>query len=141
MTQNFHWITIGVFSTKLILPQSENDKEDSEIRVGDYLISLGSLENEKEFNAAQIEIIRDNKPQNIEKYTAGILLGSVKEDVFSIKNIKDSGIVEFTLSKDSTISKNGEDAEAKDILKDKRAIIMYYTEEGENIADLVYILP
>ena len=57
-------------STDIILPE-DDDEEDEEIRVGDYLITLGEIENEKDFNATLIEIIREDKPHNIEKYVAG----------------------------------------------------------------------
>ena len=128
-------------STKLILPEAENDKEDGDIRVGDFLIALGEIENEKDFDTSSIEVIREEKPQNNEKYVAGVLLTKVNKNIFSVRNQKDSQIVEFNLSKDSKISKNGEDAQIEDIAKDKKAIIVFYTKDNENTADLIYLIP
>jgi len=128
-------------STKLILPETESDKEDDDIRVGDFIIALGEIENEKDFDTSSIEVIREEKPQNNEKYLAGALLTKVNKNIFSVRNQKDSQIVEFNLSKDSKISKNGEDAQIEDIAKDKKAIIVFYTKDNENTADLIYLIP
>jgi len=128
-------------STELILPESEKGDEGNDIRVGDYLIALGAIENEKDFNATSIEIIREDKPQNSEKYVAGTILSNVKEDIFSFRNQKDSGIFEFTLSDDTTISLNGDNAEAEKIVKGKKAIVIYFTEKSANTPDLIYLLP
>lgn len=128
-------------STELILPKEEVDEEDSDIRVGDYLITLGSREGEKDFDAQVIEVIRDAKPQNIEKYIAGIMLSSVRANIFSTRSQKDANIVEFALNDETTILQNGEDATAEDLEKDIKAIIIYFSEEGENIPDLIYLLP
>ena len=65
----------------------------------------------------------------------------VNKNIFSVRNQKDSQIVEFNLSKDSKISKNGEDAQIEDIAKDKKAIIVFYTKDNENTADLIYLIP
>jgi len=126
-------------STDVIFPESEDEGND--IRVGDYLIALGSVENEKDFDAQTIEIIRSDKPQNLEKYVAGTLLSGVKENIFSIRNQQDSDIVELTLNDDSTLTLSGDEAETEDIIKDSLAIILYYREKGENITDLVFLLP
>lgn len=127
-------------STDLILPTSQNNKEDTDIRVGDYLITLGTIENEKDFNAISIEVIRQNKPQNLKKFIAGITLTGVKNNLFSVRNQKDSSIAELTVDKNSVISQNGQEVDIEKVLKDKRAIIIYHSEDDKNIVDLIYLI-
>ncbi len=124
-------------STDLILPTGE----DGDIRVGDYLITLGTIENEKDFNAVSIEVIRKDKPQNSEKFIAGIILTEIKNNLFSLRNQRDAQIAEFTVDKNTIVSQSGQQADFEKVTKDQRAITLYHLEDNQNLADLVYLLP
>lgn len=128
-------------STKINVEKTETDQEDSNIRVGDFLIVLANKENQKDIDANEIKVHRLEKPQNSKKYFAGILLSSVKGGIFSARSRSDSKIIEFSLPKDSLISQNGQQADEDKIGKDQKTIIIYSSEKDKNIPDLVYLLP
>lgn len=127
-------------STKINFEDSANEKGD-DIRVGDFLIVLANKENQKDIDATLIKVHRLEKPQNNKKYFAGILLSIAKENIFSASSINDSKIIEFSLSKNSLISQNGQQIKEDKIAKDKKAIVVYSNVEDKNIPDLVYLLP
>lgn len=127
-------------STKLILPSNETDAEDNGIRVGDYVIAQGKIENEKDFSVTSLEIIRQNKPQNEEKHAAGITLSEITNGLFSIRD-PESKIIEFAVDDFTTISQNGNGLDFDNIIKDQRVIVIYFIKDNENIVDLIYLLP
>lgn len=140
-------------STKLVLPKNtpptkQTAKDNTTIRVGDYIIALGSVENEKEFSAETISVIRENKPQNAEKFTDAIILSNAQKNpkvkdqiLFSAKNPKENSAVELILGKESKISDAGKDAKEDKIVKDRKALIFFHPQDKDKIADLVYLLP
>ncbi len=128
-------------STKIILPKEAKSKEDQNIRVGDYLIALGILENEKDFNTISIEIIRVDKPQNKIQFASSKFLTSVKQNLFSANDVKDNKIIEFALDKKSQILTGDNLASTKDIVKDKKAIVFYQNQDNQNLVKTIYLLP
>ncbi len=128
-------------STKLILPKDAKGKEDQDIRVGDFLIALGAVENEKDFNAVSVEIIRADKPQNKTQSATVQLLTAVKQNLFSAKYMKDGKIIEFSLDKNSKVLAGDKDGTTKDIAKDKKAIVFYQNQDDKNLTKTIYLLP
>ena len=135
-------------STKLILPEDisnsskkQNNLKDESIRIGDYLIALGTVENEKEFNALLIKLIRENKPQNTVLFASSQILTGVKQNLFSVKNLKDNKIIEFSLDKNSKIVDNNQKTDTKNIIKDEKAIVFYKNQDSKNLATSIYLLP
>ena len=135
-------------STKITLPEDisisakkQNNLKDESIRIGDYLIALGTVENEKDFNALLIKLIRENKPQNTIVFTSSQFLTGVKQNLFSVKNLKDSKIIEFVLDKNSKILDGNQKTDIKNIIKDKKAIVFYQDQGSKNLVTSIYLLP
>lgn len=134
-------------STNFAFPKNVTDNSEatnsalSNIRVGDYMIALGKSEETDKITAQKITIIRDNKPQNSELISTVKLLTAPRQNLFSAKNEKDGKILEFTLNKDSSIETNGQTAKSTDIAKDKRAIVVSYSSNGDQIVDLITLIP
>lgn len=127
-------------STKLTFPKNA-EEDDKDIRVGDYLIALGAQVNEKDFNAQSVEVVRENKPQNLILYSSSQLLTAPKGNLFSAKNLKDSKLIEFTLDKNSKIYEDEKLVDNKSITKDKKAIVFYKNQDGNNLAVTIHLLP
>ncbi len=113
----------------------------SNVRVGDYIVALGNAAEKDTITAQKITVIRENKPQNSESINVIKLLTAPRLNIFSAKNEKDSKIIEFTLNKNSAVEVNGQAAKNADIAKDKRAIVVSYFSNGDQLVDLIYILP
>lgn len=134
-------------STDYIFPKNSEDSTEAtasaitNVRVGDYMIALGNRDETDKIAAQKITIIRENKPQNSETVNAVKLLTAPRQNLFSAKNIKDDKILEFTLKKESKIESNNQTIKSIDITKDKRAIIVSYADKGDQIVDLISILP
>jgi len=114
---------------------------NQDIRVGDYLIVLGKTGTVDEISALNIDIYRDSKPQIQKDIGQYLLLTPVKNNVFSAKGGSENQISEFTLNKNSQISKGGQTASATDITKGQKALIVFHPEADKKIADLIYLLP
>ncbi|MEK7581272.1 MAG: hypothetical protein AAB512_03235 [Patescibacteria group bacterium] len=125
-------------ATKSPTPPPKSGSMD--IRVGDYVVALGNPSSANELIASSVEIIRDNKPQITTKYVAITVSSVVKSKIFSGNNIQDTKLVEFKLGKTNIIDTDKK-ADEKAIVKNKKAIIFYTTQNNENIVSLVYILP
>lgn len=136
-------------STKIELPppppgaEEETGPAIKKIRVGDYLTAQGDPSSEKsqDLNAKSIEVARENKPQNARKLADAKILTGVSKNLFSAKSLVDNSILEFTLIKTSQLQKDGKEAKAADIEKNKNAIIIHHPEAEKNIIDLIYLLP
>lgn len=133
-------------TTDIIVPQDEDEKESTRsalksIRIGDFLIATGENSQNNEFAAKTIEIIRENKPQNTAELALAAILASPRQNSFSAKNLEDEKIIEFTLKKNSQILADGNEAESKNITKDKKAIVIFHDENDKKIIDLIYLLP
>jgi len=127
-------------STKLNFPKN-SEEDDKDIRVGDYLIALGAQVNEKDFNAQSVEVIRENKPQNLILYASCQLLTAPKSNLFSAKNLRDNKLLEFNLDKNSKIFEDEKLVDNKSIAKDKKAIVFYQNQDGKNLVKTIYLLP
>ena len=127
-------------STKLTFPKNA-EEDDRDIRVGDYLIALGAQVNEKDFNAQSVEVVRENKPQNLILYSSSQLLTAPKGNLFSAKNLKDNKLIEFSLDKNPKIYENEKLVDTKSIAKDKKAIVFYKNQDGNNLAVTIHLLP
>lgn len=134
-------------STGFTFPKNVSDNSEatnsaiSNVRVGDYMVAIGKPEETDKITAQKITIIRDNKPQNSELISTIKLLTAPRQNLFSAKNEKDGKIMEFTLNKDSSIEVNYQVAKSTDIAKDKRAIVVSYTDKGDQIVDLISLIP
>ena len=133
--------------TTISLPK-EDDKENEatasalrNIRIGDFTIVQGNISKENQLEAKKIEIIRENKPQNLRRLTVVKTLTAPRQNLFSTKNQQSSEIEEFTLGKTSQIFTDGKEAKTIDITKDKNAIIVSHEEKGKELVDLIYLLP
>ena len=122
-------------------PGTTKSKNDQNIRVGDFLTVLGSEMSGDETTAQSIDIFRDNKPQIQTDIQIIKLLSNIKNNLFSAKIEEDNKIIEFSLDKDSVISKEGQNTKDDAIKKDKKAIVVYHIEKDQKIVDLIYLLP
>lgn len=133
-------------TTEIVIPTEDETEIESTksaldgVRVGDYLIALGNLSQDT-LNAKRLEIIRQNKPQVTKKLVTAKILTQVRQNLFSGRDLKESKIQEFTLTKDSQILIGGQKAESEDIAKNKEAFIFFTTGGGKKIVDLIYQLP
>jgi len=129
--------------TLLEIPQEEELEATqsalTNIRIGDYAVALGKI-TEDFLDAGGLLIIREDKPQIVKKITSGIILTSVNDSLFSIRN-QSSDIVEFSLAQTTEISSISESPSIEDIAKDNNTIVVYSSLDEENLANLVYILP
>lgn len=137
-------------TTKLQSPQIEakktTEKESTgsastDFRVGDFIIALGDKPKNNELLAKNVQIIRENKPQLIKQLISSKVQSAANQNIFSVKNNKDNKLVELTLSKNSQIITDGKAAKDIDIIKDKKALVLYHQGEEEDILDLLYLLP
>ncbi|MDO8486838.1 MAG: hypothetical protein Q7S45_00885 [Candidatus Curtissbacteria bacterium] len=126
---------------KDVTPDASPSSSVADIRVGDYAVALGNTANTGTLTAQKLTIIRDNKPQNNEEYIAVKVLTAPKQNIFTAKSVKDSKILELTVDKNTQISDSGKDTKVDAITKDKNAVIIYHTETGKKVVDLIYLLP
>ncbi len=134
-------------ATAITLPTA-NDEEGAtgsairNIRVGDYLIALGdSSESAEEVTAKKIEVVRENKPQIVQKLTQVKILTAPRQNLFSAKITETNEIIEFNLTSNSRISLADGQGKSADIVKEKNAIIIYHLKDDKNLPDLIYLLP
>lgn len=134
-------------STTISVPKPDTAKQtppaknkDADIRVGDYVVVLGTKTKDTDITASQIQILRDNKPQITKKYAPIKFASAAKLKIFSGNNILDNKLTEFKLDKTNIID-NDKKSDEKAIVKDKRAIIFYTPTGSDNVASLIYILP
>lgn len=134
-------------TTTTSIPKSDTAKptpspknKDTDIRVGDYIVALGTKTKDTDITASAIQIIRDNKPQITKKYASIKLATAAKLKIFSGNTLLDNKLIEFKLDKTNVID-NDKKSDEKAIVKDKRAIVFYTPNGSDNIASLIYILP
>lgn len=128
-------------STELFYDDSI-DEEDTDIRVGDFIMALGNATENKDFDANSLYILRNNKPKNISEYLYGIFTSDVKANIFSARDQKNANLVEFFLSTETGFLIGSDEGTEDDIVKDNRALILFHEDEdNDNVADLIYILP
>lgn len=144
------------------IPQSDNDYENTktgssplkDIRVGDHAVSLGDLSKNNTQIAQKIIISRTDKPQNSSQVITAQISSIPKNNFFTVKNIRDSKIVELNLNNDSQIQIENAappptpKTQAKlpianigEIARDKNAIIIYNNDQEKLIVDLMLLLP
>ncbi|MEX2028852.1 MAG: hypothetical protein WD988_05130 [Candidatus Curtissbacteria bacterium] len=132
-------------NTAITFPKDITDAQPAQsakdIRVGDYAISLGSLENTDTQTAKNITIVRVDKPQNQRVLTTATILTLPKQSLFTAKTIKDSKILELTLDKNTQGLEDGKETTIDNIEKDKKVIIIYHPDAAKKIVDLIYLLP
>lgn len=128
-------------STETFFDESIDD-EDTDIRVGDFVMALGNATKTKDFEANSLFVLRKNKPKNISQYMYGIFTSEVKSNIFSARNEKNANLVEFYLSSETGFLEGSNEAAKDNIIKDKKALILFHEdEENDNVADLIYLLP
>lgn len=132
-------------STNFDVPVEEDVKEATEevdnIRIGDYIIVTGNDSDKDSIIAKNLEVVRADKPTLTKNLILGKVASSVRQNIFSVKNNKDSTLVEMTVNKNSDISLDGQDAKAESVTKDKNVIITYIKDDDTNLIDLIYLLP
>ena len=127
--------------TEFNLPQIEPSQQEQGIkgiRIGDFAIVIGT-QNKDVVTASEVNILRENIPQNSKQFEIVKLLTNSKSRFFSSKDDKGQ-IHEFTLASDSQIKENMQEAEESDIQKEKSAIIIFHEQKGKKIADDLYLI-
>lgn len=148
--------------TQFDIPKLEDNNENpatslsplKDIRVGDFAVSLGNLAENNTQIAQTIIIFRTDKPQNLSQVITAQIAQSPKNNFFTVKNLKDSKIVELNLTSSSQIQtenaapSTAPKAQAKsqilniaEIVKDKNAIIIYHIDQEKLIVDRMLLLP
>lgn len=133
-------------NTKLFMPsptpskQTQPKSTQNEIQIGDYIVALGQKNNDTEFTATKIEVLRENKPKINKTYAVVKLASAAKNNIFSGSSTKDNKLLEFTLDKATQFIEKDKKADAKSIAKEKTAIIFYTSLTSGNQTTLVYIL-
>lgn len=120
--------------------QEQNSQPVKNVRIGDYLIATGDQTNQNSLVAKMVQIERQNKPQISKIMFLGKTASSVRTNIFSVKDQKGE-VAEFTINKNSEISQDNKQLSAKEIAKDKNAIIFYHQDGNKNIINLIYLLP
>ena len=135
-------------TTKIKLPPPPGDEEATgpaikNIRVGDFLIALGDPSDDRsdQLKAKLVEVVRENKPQNLRKLTLVKILSVARQSLFSAKSLADNSILELTIDKASQVTVDGKEAKSADIEKNKNAIIIYHPDANKKLLDLIYLLP
>lgn len=121
-------------------PTPSPKSKDADVRIGDYVVALGTNTKDTEMTASAIQIIRDNKPQITKRYASIKLASAAKLKIFSGYSLTDNKLIEFKLDKINVIN-NDKTSDEKAIIKDKRAIVFYTPTGSDNVVSLVYILP
>lgn len=148
--------------TQFALPQPEDDNQNTkigssplkDIRVGDFAVSLGNISSNNAQIAQKIIILRTEKPQNLSQVITAQVAQSPKNNFFTVKNLRDSKIVELNLTSDSQIQienaappptpktqNKSQIANIGEIIKEKNAIIVYHSNQEKLIVDRVLLLP
>lgn len=133
-------------TTELVFPEDEEEKSAtasalSAVRIGDYIIAIGTIDKEELMNAQKLTVLRENKPQINKNFSAVKILKEPKSNLFSATDFKDNKLSQFTITKNSELIKEDKDAVARDIVKDKRAIIIFEKDDDRLVAAFVYLLP
>lgn len=124
------------------LPGVQTQPQDQDIRVGDYMIALGKAVTNGQLEAKNIDILRDNKPQNQTHYAVVKILSSLSRSTFSAQQNGQSNVVKITTTSDTSYLDQDKEADAKAVAKDRSAIVIFHEDAKSNdIADLVYLLP
>lgn len=119
---------------------TSNKSQNIDIRVGDFIIALGSNAQNQEITAESINILRDNKPTITKKYAFVTISSTVKSKIFSSTDLTNSNLLEFKLDTNAVISASTGKADEKSLIKGKKALV-FYTPGSDNIVSSVYILP
>lgn len=132
-------------STSFDVPEEEDVQQATgeldSIRIGDYIIATGDATDEDSIIAKNLQVVRQNKPVLTKEMTVGKIASNVRQNIFSVKNNKDSKLIEFTQDKNTTILLDGQNAQSDSVVKDKSALILYTKVEDTNLINLVYLLP
>ena len=131
-------------STKINSPKNEEFEATASvediIRVGDFLVAIGNSKDNEAQDAKNLEIIRENKPNNVEILTAIKTTTGVSQNILAATN-RDNSPLSLTLDKNTQVRVAEKEGIVKDITKDKNAFVFYHTEGEKNTADLIYLLP
>lgn len=129
-------------STDFQFPAEDQDATPSakSVRIGDFAIAQGDTSDPDTLLARRVEIIRLDKPTISEELVVSTILTSVRQNIFSIRDSANQ-IVELTLDNNSQISEDGKETTKTQIVKDKKALILYNQEEDKKIVDLIYLPP
>lgn len=129
-------------SSIAVLPKNKQVEilKESDLRVGDYVIALGTSSAQSEIMAESIEVVRENKPNLTKKYSAVKIASVVKNKTFSSQNLENNNPMNFILDKNSKIYFDGKKTDEKAIAKEKKAVI-FYTPQDKNIISSIYLLP
>lgn len=131
-------------NTTFEIPKDEEEATVSAIknvRLGDYAIALGEIGKDNNLKAKSVEIVRENKPQNTRNFAIVQILTTPKQNAFKTKNDKDAKTIDLTLSKTSQVIIEDKVQKPEKITKNKKAIIIYHKDEGDNIVELIYQFP
>ena len=124
------------------LPGLESQPQDQDIRVGDYMIALGKNVANNQMEAKNIDILRDDKPQNQTHWAVVKILSGLSRNTFSAQQRGQSNIVKITTNTNTGFIDQDKESDAKIIAKDKSAIVIFHEDAKANdVADLVYLLP
>ncbi len=124
------------------LPGVASQSQDQDIRVGDYMIALGKNITEGQLEADNINISRDDKPQNQRHWAIVKILTTLSKNNFSAQQTGQSKTVKIATNTNSSFIDKDQKADSKAVVKDRNAIVIYYEDEkGNDTADLIYLLP
>ena len=129
----------------VILPKNPKGEENeatgsatSSIRLRDFVIAGGTLGKNGQLTAKSLEVIRENPPQMLAQFAQIKILNGLNKNSFSARDEITSEIVAYSVDKNTEILQDSQKAQAKNIVKDKKAIIVYH---AQNLADFIYLLP
>lgn len=147
-------------TTKLDIPKPEDSENESTqsalnaIRVGDYGISLGEKSEKNTQVSKSLSILRDTKPANGYQILTTLIVSNPNKNLFSAKSLTDSKVFDLALDKNSqfqdqnqqpspspkTSTKTQTD-QFEQIVKDKKAIVIFHSQKDKNIVDRIFLLP
>lgn len=124
------------------LPGVSAQTQDQDIRVGDYMISLGKNLSEGQLQADNISILRDDKPQNPEHWAIVKVLTTLTKNSFQAEQNGQSNTVKIATDINTSYLDKDQKADSKAVVKDRSAIVIYHADDkGNDLADLIDLLP
>lgn len=142
-------ITINVAKdANIVLPKSPKDEKAtasvsplSNIRLQDFIIATGTLDKNEQLVAKNLEVVREDIPQISSQFAQITIFAAPSKNSFLAKTDKSSEAITLIIDSDSQILEGDQKMQAKDILKDKKAAVIYHSEKNQNLVDLILLLP
>lgn len=131
----------------VILPKNKGEESEatgsafSNLRLRDFIIATGTLTKNGQLTAKSLEVIRENPPQMLAQFAQIKILNAPNKNSFSARDETTSEIVAYSVDKNTEILQDSQKVQAKDIAKDKKALVVYHSEKNQNLVDFIYLLP